>query len=158
MLYYISIFLHIILAAFWIGGMLFLPLVVLPGLRQHPDRTAILYQTGVKFRFYGWIVLLLLLITGLGNWYFRGLPFEFSFLFKSEYGTLLGYKLLLFSCVLIISAVHDFYIGEKAIGQMQNSSKSRLKVIARWSGRINLLLALCIAFIGVVLSRGGWAG
>lgn len=155
--YILSVYLHILLAAFWIGGMLFLPLVVLPGLRSHPDRTAILFQTGMKFRLYGWIVLGLLLLTGLGNWYWRGLPFSWAFLCESGYGRLLGYKLLLFTVMLLLSAVHDFYIGGKAIAQMQQSGGFRFTLLARWSGRLNLLLALAMAFIGAVLSRGGWA-
>jgi uncharacterized membrane protein len=48
--YFISVFLHIALASFWIGGMLFLPLVILPEIKQHPDRIAILYKTGLKFK------------------------------------------------------------------------------------------------------------
>jgi len=50
--YYISVWLHIIGAAFWIGGMLFLPLVLLPGIKDHPDRKKLLLATGLKFRFY----------------------------------------------------------------------------------------------------------
>lgn len=38
-LYYLSVFLHIVCAAFWIGGMLFLPLVVLPAIRDNPQRS-----------------------------------------------------------------------------------------------------------------------
>lgn len=65
-------------------------------------------------------------------------------------------KLIIFIVMLLIGAIHDFYIGEKAIEQMQNAENGKLKLIARWSGRINLLLALTIAFLGVALSRGGF--
>lgn len=156
MLYYLSVYLHIMLAAFWIGGMLFLPLVVLSGLKNHPDRTAILYQTGLKFRFYGWFALALLLLTGLGNWYSKGWPFEWDFLLHTEAGHILGVKLLLFALLLAISVVHDFFIGGKAIDQMQRQTPSAYRTLARWSGRLNLLLSLTLAFLGVVLSRGGW--
>jgi uncharacterized membrane protein len=49
--YYISVWLHIVGAAFWIGGMLFLPLVLLPGIKNNPDRQNLLMATGLKFRF-----------------------------------------------------------------------------------------------------------
>lgn len=153
--YIISVFLHIIFAAFWIGGMLFLPLVLLPGIKHDDNRISLLYKTGIKFRFYGWIALIGLLTTGIYNMYARGMPFSQEFLIENNYGRLLGLKLLAFAVMITIGGIHDFYIGNKAIEQMQVNSAGKLKYIARWSGRINLLLALFIAFLGVALSRGG---
>lgn len=153
--YLVSVFLHIVFAAFWIGGMLFLPLVILPGIRQHPDRIAILYNTGMKFRFYGWIATAALFATGLLNIYLRGLPFTWAFFTDSQYGILVGYKIFMFAGILAVSGTHDFFFGRKALEEMQTTDNSRLKNLARWSGRINLLLSLAMAFIGVVLSRGG---
>lgn len=153
--YLISVFLHVVFAAFWIGGMLFLPLILLPGIRNSNNRTTLLYKTGVKFRFYGWIALIGLFSTGAYNMYAKGLSFNWKFLVEDGYGKLLGIKLLAFAMMLIIGAVHDFYIGNKAIEQMQQTSEGTLRHIARWSGRINLILALVIAFLGVAISRGG---
>lgn len=153
--YLVSVFVHIVFAAFWIGGMLFLPLVILPGIRQHPDRIAILYKTGLKFRYYGWIALAVLFMTGLLNIYLRGLPFTLEFFTQSNYGILVGYKLLIFLGMLAVSGIHDFFFGRKALSEMQHSDNSRLKLLARWSGRVLLLLALAMAFLGVILSRGG---
>ena len=153
--YLISVFLHIICAAFWIGGMLFLPLVILPGIKQHPDRIAILYKTGISFRLYGWIALAALLATGLLNMHLRGVPFTWHFFSESSYGTLVSYKILIFVGILLVSGAHDFLFGKKALEDLQKSDNSNLKLFARWSGRINILLALAMAFLGVVLSRGG---
>lgn len=153
--YLVSVYLHILLGAFWIGGMLFLPLVILPGIKNHPDRIALLYKTGLQFRYYGWVALSGLFVTGLLNMYLRGLPFTWEFFTQSNYGKLVSYKLLLFTGILLVSALHDFLFGGKALEEMQTSHNSRLKNFARWSGRLNLLLALAMAFIGVILSRGG---
>jgi len=153
--YFISVFLHIVLAAFWIGGMLFLPLVILPEIKQHPDRIAILYKTGLKFRFFGWIALAGLLITGLLNLYTRGMPFTWAFFSQSDYGILVSWKLLIFTGILLVSGTHDLIFGKKALEELQVSDNKNFKLLARWSGRINLLLALVMAFLGVVLSRGG---
>lgn len=153
--YLVSVFVHIVFAAFWIGGMLFLPLVILPGIKQHPDRITILYKTGITFRYYGWIALAVLFTTGLLNMYLRGLPFTWEFFTKSSYGTLVLYKILIFAGILLVSGTHDFLFGRKALEEMQNSDNTRLKLLARWSGRISLLLALVMAFLGVILSRGG---
>jgi len=153
--YFISVFLHILFAAFWIGGMLFLPLVILPGIKQHPDKIAILYKTGITFRFYGWIALFSLVATGMLNMYFRGMPFSWAFFTESSYGILVSYKILLFTGILLVSGIHDFFFGKKALEEMQTTDNSRLRQLARVTGRINLLLALAMAFIGVILSRGG---
>ncbi|MDO8366671.1 MAG: CopD family protein [Saprospiraceae bacterium] len=153
--YLISVFTHIIFAAFWIGGMLFLPLVILPGIKQHPDRIAILYNTGIKFRLYGWVALLALLTTGLLNIHLRGLPLTWDFFTESSYGCLVSYKVLIFFGILLISGIHDLFFGNKALEEMQAGDNSKFKLFARWSGRINLLLALAMAFIGLILSRGG---
>jgi len=153
--YFISVFLHIVLAAFWIGGMLFLPLVILPEIKQHPDRIAILYKTGLKFRFFGWIALAGLLITGLLNLYTRGMPFTWAFFSQSDYGILVSWKLLIFTGILLVSGTHDLIFGKKALEELQVSDNKNFKLLARWSGRINLLLALVMAFLGVVLSRVG---
>lgn len=156
MSFYISVFIHIVCAAFWIGGMLFIPLVLVPGIKNQPNRILLLHKTGLKFRFYGWLAVVVLLITGFLNMYLRGLPFTVDFFVQSSYGRLLSLKLLLFVLMLVVGGIHDFYIGTKSIDEMQQGTDKRFKMLARWTGMLNLLLALAIAFIGVALSRGGF--
>lgn len=153
--YLASVFFHIVFAAFWIGGMLFLPLVLLPGIKNHPDRITLLYKTGITFRFYGWVALSGLLITGVANMYFRGIPFSWAFFADNSYGILVTYKLLIFTLILLVSGAHDFAFGNKALDEMIRTDNSKLRMLARWSGRINLILALAMAFLGLVLARGG---
>jgi len=136
--------------------MLFLPLVLLPSIKNHPDRILLLYKTGVKFRLVGWICLTILVLTGSLNYYLRGLPLTWDYLVHSSYGKLLDIKLILFIVMITIGAVHDFYIGNKSIEEMKNTANGNFRKLAQWSGRLNLLLALAIAFIGLMLSRGGF--
>jgi copper resistance protein D len=150
--YYICVWLHIIGAAFWIGGMLFLPLVLLPGIKSHPDRSSLLMTTGLKFRFYGYIVLALMLVTGLLNIYLRGISFSLEFFILSHYGQLVTYKIVLFVLMVFISLMHDLFVGRKALKEPEDQN---VKLIARWSGRFLLLIGLVMAFIGVMISRGG---
>ena len=149
--YYISVWLHIIGASFWIGGMLFLPLVLLPGIKNHPDRKNLLMSTGLKFRFYGYIVLAMMLITGLLNISLRGINFSFDFFILTRYGQLVELKIILFVLMITISLMHDLIVGKKAIEQMENQN---IKLIARWTGRLLLLISLVMAYIGVIISRG----
>ena len=152
--YYISVWLHIIGAAFWIGGMLFLPLVLLPGIKDHPDRKALLMATGLKFRFYGYIVLAMMLVTGLLNIYFRGISFSWKFFTETRYGTLVSFKILLFLTMIIISLFHDLLFGRQAINEQMKNSLN-LTLIARWTGRILLIISLILAYLGVLISRNG---
>lgn len=133
--------------------MLFLPLVLLPGIKNHPDRKNLLLATGLKFRFYGYIMLFVLLITGLLNIYFRGIPFSFKFFTESRWGSLVSLKIILFLSMIMIMVFHDQFVGRKAMEQMGNNKQ--LKLIASWTGRVLLLISLVMAYIGVLLSRGG---
>ena len=153
--YYISVWLHIVCAAFWIGGMLFLPLVLLPGIKNNPERSQLLMVTGLKFRFYGYIVLSILLLTGILNMYFRGINFSWNFFTTSHYGRLVIVKVILFLIILLVSLIHDLYVGRKAVSEVKESDRRKLKLIARWTGRILLLISLTMAYLGVVISRGG---
>ena len=153
--YYISVWLHIVCATFWIGGMLFLPLVLLPAIKNHPERIKFLMATGLKFRFYGYIFLTGSLITGILNIYFRGINFSWEFFTKRHYGRLVSLKIILFVSMLFISMMHDILIGKKAIEQMKTGNTRGFKIIARWTGRILLLISLLMAYIGVLISRGG---
>lgn len=152
--YYISVWVHIIGAAFWIGGMLFLPLVLLPGIKDHPDRKKILLVTGLKFRYYGYFVLAIMLVTGLLSVHYRGIGFSWSFFFESKYGGLVSLKILLFITMIILSIFHDLVFGRKAIEE-QLIDDPVLKLITRWTGRLLLLISIILAYIGVILSRSG---
>lgn len=149
--YHISVWLHIIGVSFWIGGMLFLPLVLLPGIKNHPDRSNLLMVTGLKFRFFGYIMLSLLLITGITNAYLRGIDLSWKFLIISRYGKLMITKILLFTLIILVSLVHDVQARKRL---QSEAAQKRFKMIAQWSGRILLIISLVMAFIGVVLSRG----
>jgi putative copper resistance protein D len=150
-LYHISVWLHIIGVSFWIGGMLFLPMVLLPAIKDHPDRRNLLMQTGLKFRFFGYMVLGLLLVTGIANMYLRGIDVSWKFLVISRYGKLVITKLILFLSILTVSLIHDAQARKRLLSEEE---RRRFKMVAQWSGRILLIISLTMAFIGVVLSRG----
>jgi putative copper export protein len=150
-IYHISVWLHIIGVSFWIGGMLFLPMVLLPAIKGHPDRRNLLMQTGLKFRFFGYIVLGLLLVTGISNMLLRGVDVSWKFLVISRYGKLVIIKLILFLSMLAVSLVHDVQARKRL---STDEERRKFKVIALWSGRILLIISLAMSFIGVVLSRG----
>lgn len=150
-----SLLIHILSASLWIGGMLFLVLILRPFLKtiNDPKERANIYQiVGKGFRFWGWIAILLLLATGFLNLYFMGIPFnvltnpEFH---KGQFGRTLDIKLMLVFIIIASSFLHDFIIGPKA------KSLDTFGVFARWLGRANLFIAILIVFFAVKLRLGG---
>jgi uncharacterized membrane protein len=164
-LYLVSVWLHILAAITWIGGMMFIGLVLVPILRKPPLRDSsalLLYRTGLRFRQVGWISLLLLVLTGMVNLGVRGYGWADLWdgsLWQGGWGHALGAKLLLVALVLLLSAVHDFYVGPRAVAHMERDPDAdqslRLRRMASWMGRLSLLLSLAILALAVTLPRGG---
>jgi copper resistance protein D len=164
LLYLFSVWLHILAAATWIGGMLFLVFVVIPVTRQPDYRGAaadLIQQTGQRFRWVGWICLGLLLLSGLFNLGYRGYSLNdlgSGRMWQGSFGHVLGIKLALVAVIFLSSAAHDFFIGPRTMAQWQSQPNSadaqRLRRQARWMGRVNLLLSLVVVALAVVLVRG----
>ena len=73
-LYLLSVWLHILAATAWIGGIFFLVLVVVPWLRRGDRSTAgaFLRETGQRFRSVAWVCFGILIATGTFNLWMRG--------------------------------------------------------------------------------------
>src|SRR5262245_6039321 len=111
-LYLISVWIHILAAMAWIGGMLFLVLVVVPWLRAggRVDAGVFLRETGARFRNVGWVCFAVLVLTGSFNLWYRGvrLPdFVNAGWLASSFGKTVLVKLGAFAVVLAVSALHD---------------------------------------------------
>ncbi len=152
-LHFLSIFLHIIAATFWIGGMLFLSIVLLPAIRNHSDRASLFRQTAVKFRTAGHIALGILLITGVFNLHARGISLNPLLMSETFQGMLGLKKLLLFVLIILINLIHDRFAGEKALKKDGKAGKS-LILLARWLGRLNIFLGLIAVALGMIIVRG----
>jgi putative copper resistance protein D len=135
-------FVHVLAAVTWIGGMVFIALVLVPTLRGLDDatlRSRLVQDAGIRFRRVAWIALALLLISGLGNLWMRpyllGLP-HFQI------------KLGLVGTALALSALHDFVLGPRA---GQPDADPRLRVRASWLARGNVIVVLLVVLLGLML-------
>lgn len=163
-MYFWSAYIHILLAIFWIGGMLFTAAVLVPVSRDemfNNRRGEFFKKVGTLFSRISWLLFILMIVTGTLT--LIGMGYSISDLlstnfWQSEYGGLLMGKLHLFSLVLIISAIHDFWLGPKAARLMDekpgNKLTQRFRRASSWVGRLNLLLGLLILFYAVTLVRG----
>ncbi|MBI5971059.1 MAG: DUF4149 domain-containing protein [Deltaproteobacteria bacterium] len=153
----IALFFHVISAIFWVGGMLFLTLVVAPyllSIQDPKERSKIFQVVGKRYRTLGWAAIITLLVTGPVVLYMiYGIPPQeiFSAAARaSSFGKALMWKLTSVIIIVVSSLVHDFWIGPKA---KDSPSMSRL---ARIFGRSNLILALIIIVFAVILRSGGF--
>lgn len=163
-MYHLSVFIHILSAICWIGGMLFTVLILVPASRHEllrDKRGAFFTLVGEQFSRISWILFVVLILTGITNLLARG--YEAGDLvsgtfWQGGFGEILSSKLLLFGAVLIISGVHDFYAGPRAAQLMDEQPESaltrRMRALSSWLGRINLLLGLGILWYAMRLLRG----
>lgn len=161
-LYIASVWLHVLAATVWIGGMAALGLLLVPLLRS--DRfedvaTPMLHESALRFRWIGWGALLVMVVTGLVMIEYRNLPWTSWAFWNSTWGITLAWKLGLVALVLAVSTVHDFYLGPRAIALMEERPEAevteRMRWWSSWLGRLTLLLSLVILWLAVLLPRGG---
>lgn len=164
LLYLTSVWLHIMAAVIWVGGTLFLALVLVPAIRQPEFRTVavpMIRWTANRFRWIGWLCFAVFLVTGSINLAFRGVTWSdlsSAMFWRGSFGSVLALKLLLFALLLAVSAVHDFIVGPRAATAWEKDAKSaasvRLRRQAVHIARFNLFLALIATILGTMLVRG----
>ena len=134
---------HVLAAVTWLGGMLFIALILVPVTRRVQDpllRLDLITQTGKRFRTVGWIALGLLVATGVvillrRPWLLQAPAFQFK----------AGLVLL----TLALSALHDFVLGPRA-GRLPPSATGPRKRLTRIA-RLNVLIVLTIVLLGLSL-------
>lgn len=148
MFWMIVIWIHVASAMFWIGGMLFFTIVLVPSLRGFPigQRRELMSQIGLRFRKTGWISLGVLLVTGLLQLYRLGIP-----AFMGEW---LWPKLAMVAVMVSLTLLHDLVLGPRSIEiSRANPAPHPLQRTVRWMARFNLIIGLFIVLASVYLAR-----
>lgn len=162
-LYHLNVTLHVVAALFWLGGMFFLGVVGAPVLRQvEPPamRVALFRDLGLRFRNAGWFAIGVLVATGVGNLWFRGV-LSWSVLsqghfWATPYGRALGWKLAAVTTMVVVSAVHDFVLGPAASAARPGTPEAeRARRWAAYLARANAFVGLLLVLFAVRLARGG---
>jgi uncharacterized membrane protein len=161
--YVLSVWIHILAAIVWMGGMAFLVLVLVGPLRrmERKDIAAeLLHVTGRRFRTVGWVCFALLVVTGLYNLKVRGLWGQLGDVafWATPFGSVLLWKLVLVGVLLAFSVAHDFFLGPRATAALRNDPRSADAQKLRWwssvLGRATFVLALIVILLSVMLVRG----
>lgn len=162
-LHFASVSTHVLAAIVWLGGMFFFALVGAPVLRtvDPPSlRSALFEALGRRFRRIGWILVAILVGTGLTNLWFRGLldaeVLGSARFWTSPVGRSLGWKLAAVTAMIVFSALHDFVWGPRS-GRLPAASDEarRTRRITAWIGRLNALAGVVAVLAAVRLARGG---
>jgi uncharacterized membrane protein len=161
-LFLLSTTLHILAAIIWVGGLMFMSLMLVPALRAmgNPALMARMIQAvGKRFKWIGWTCLVVLLVTGFTNLAARGISHRMLTtrdFWASSFGETLAWKLVLFAGVITLSLTHDLIAGPR-LRQLRESDPmraDRYRRTASYLGRITLVLSLLITILAVMLVRG----
>ena len=160
-MYQLVVWIHVVAACSWVGGILFFALVLVPALRKVPGPSShqLVMAVGRRFRVIGWSSVAVLILTGIGNVLYRVpasqlLTVEF---WQSPWGRMLCLKLGLVLAMLCLAIAHDV-MGARATSSAQIDPRSpavlRSRQLASRFGRALGIVALAIVFVAVLLVRG----
>jgi putative copper resistance protein D len=154
----VLVWVHVLAAVVWIGGMVFLSLVLVPILKREPfaaQRGALIRTAALRFRLVVWIAIAVLLVTGpllvMSRGWSPGEP--------AGWPSVLIVKLILIAILLLLTFAHDLFIGPRVgrilqVPEPSRSGHDRLLVASSsWLPRLSLLLALAVLFAAVSLAR-----
>lgn len=170
-MYQAAVFVHLGSAIIWIGGSLFLALVLIPVLRRYAPEPGqppvlpvdMLGTMARRFRWISWVCIVLLVATGLYILPVRyGIGFSDFFSLGGHFVATLQLKVALVAVVIWLSAMHDFIIGphtNRLIEAMQAGAEPpgylpALRKAVVWIARINVVLTVLIVAVAVTMTRG----
>src|SRR5215210_2872655 len=84
--YHLNVWIHILMAAVWVGGLIYTAAVVVPFALSHEkqERQHILRGLARRFRWIGWGSIVVLALTGVGNLLLRYSPIRIEQLFNGD--------------------------------------------------------------------------
>ncbi|MBI3740201.1 MAG: CopD family protein [Chloroflexi bacterium] len=150
----IILFIHLVAAVVWVGGILFLAMIV-PFLRRLnlPNSAPMLRALGIRFRDISWVAVGVLVVTGIGNLYFL-YAFDDLLRFLGAHSILI-WKLVSVAAMIAIKALHDFFVGPRAAQIPPDVGfKSRWWQAARFLGNANVVLGLIVLYLAMLLVAG----
>jgi len=152
---------HLVAAAIWVGGSIFIGIVFSPILKTISttveERIQIMIKVGKRFNKIAVPSLIILMITGLYNSHL--LLSKPDLLMATSYGTFLTIKIILVIALIVTYAVHVRVIRKDVEEQImskqmpiQEIQNLRKKIIIL--GEITVVLSIAILFFAALLDAG----
>ena len=157
-MYVVLVGLHIFAAMTWVGGMIFLSLVLAPIVKSRkaaPEFMALFRSAARRFRIVAWIAMGLLLTTGPVLLAHRGM----TLIHPGSWPFIVSVKLGLVVVLLVLTLLHDLLLGPRVSHAATIPASSRtaweqtIVHTARFLPRLSLLVALVVVFTAVMLAR-----
>jgi putative copper export protein len=153
---------HLITASIWVGGSIFLGIVLAPMLKSITgtleERIALMIKIGRRFNTIAMPSLVILIITGIYN--SRAFLEEPHMLLETNYGIILVFKIILVIATLVTYIIHVRILNaetEKTLSAGNAESiyvqSIRSKIIHL--GRITVILSVTILLLAALLDGGG---
>jgi len=152
---------HLVAAAIWVGGSLFIGIVFSPLLKTMTDslqeRMQIMIRVGRRFNKVAVPSLIILMATGLYSTHMLlGKP---ELLFATSYGTYLTIKIILVIALIITYVIHVRVIRKDIedkimSNQMSESQIQKLRKKIIILGEITVVLSITILFFAALLDAG----
>jgi len=165
-MYFLNVWIHILAAAVWTGGLIYTAAVAVPFALTHPvdERQRILRGLARRFRWIGWGSMVVLFLTGLGNLTLRLSPISLSQIFNGDVfdpqkveqliAIWLPWKLMLVLLMIVLMAFHDItsiQAAKKYEGSPNSAPGNRLGSRA---AALATLIAIAVLYVSVRLVRG----
>ena len=165
-MYFLNVWIHILAAAIWTGGLIYTAAVVVPFALSHPpdERQRILRSLARRFRWIGWGSIAVLLITGVGNLTLRLTPIRFSQIINGDVfdpakverliAIWLPWKLLLVLSVIGLTAFHDITSIQAAKRYEGSPDRAPGNRMGSRAAALATLLSILVLYVSVRLVRG----
>jgi putative copper export protein len=152
---------HLVSASIWVGGSIFIGIVLAPLLKTISDsveeRVAIMIRVGRKFNKIAIPSLAILIATGLYN--SSNILSKPEFLLSTNYGIILVIKIILVISLLVMFVIHVRIIRTEIENKIKSKEllpeivqKLRSKIISL--GRIMVFVSVAILFMAALLHSG----
>jgi putative copper resistance protein D len=165
-MYEISVWIHILMAAIWVGGLVYTAAVAVPFAVSQggEERQRTLRGLGRRFRHIGWGAIVVLIITGLGNLLLRPSPVRLNQLLNGEafdpqrvyepIATWLPWKLILIAVMVALMIYHDITSTRAARRHDGSAEAAPGNRGGSMAAALATLLAIAILYVSVRLVRG----
>ncbi|HYL66327.1 MAG TPA: CopD family protein [Nitrosopumilaceae archaeon] len=152
---------HLVSASIWVGGSIFIGIVLAPLLKtiseSVEERVAIMIRVGRKFNKIAIPSLAILIATGLYS--SSNILSRPEFLFSTNYGIILVIKIILVISLLVMFAIHVRIIRTEIEKKIESKEmlpeivqKLRSKIISL--GRIMVIVSIAILLMAALLHSG----
>jgi uncharacterized membrane protein len=165
-MYFLSVWIHILAAAVWTGGLIYTAAVVVPFALSHQgeERQRILRGLARRFRWIAWGSIVVSVVTGIGNLVLRLTPIKLSQVFNGEVfdpekverliAIWLPWKLMLVIVMIGLMAFHDITsmrAAKRYEGSPDSAPGNRAGTRA---AALATLVAILVLYASVRLVRG----